>query len=222
MAIASINTWLNGSLDYSEGVILFEVYGSNASLLKLFKNGKNSFTRRKLAEALREINHQETKPIESDPPKDEGTRVVEQNKGVEATAVGYQPTTKPKYTQDDFPDKFHPLFAQKRKLYTEAGFLFNRLGQHNQATRAAHLARIKEIMRDQIPRIWEQLDFYHLTGQELETPSNDLQDIVELTRQRNNARSNVSKYKGVVGKERQLKKWQSALEELDFKLGRLK
>lgn len=48
MEISTIKDWLQQPSDYNAGVLLFEKYGSNKTLLALFKSGATFFTKKKL------------------------------------------------------------------------------------------------------------------------------------------------------------------------------
>ncbi|MGN8055648.1 hypothetical protein ACTJKN_05195 [Pedobacter sp. 22163] len=47
-----IATWLENGSNYSEGVSLYEKYGSDDFLIRILKKGENAFNKQKLAEAL--------------------------------------------------------------------------------------------------------------------------------------------------------------------------
>lgn len=50
-----IATWLENGSNYSEGVSLYEKFGSDDFLIRILKKGENAFNKQKLAEALGEI-----------------------------------------------------------------------------------------------------------------------------------------------------------------------
>lgn len=57
--INEINTWLNSSCNYYDGVELYKKYGTNKTLQSLFSNGPSHFTTKKLKEELFKINASE-------------------------------------------------------------------------------------------------------------------------------------------------------------------
>lgn len=63
MEISTIQDWLQQGADYNAGVLLFEKFGSNETLLQLFRSGSTYFTRKKLHLELTTIYKQAIVPV---------------------------------------------------------------------------------------------------------------------------------------------------------------
>lgn len=211
MAIALIEDWFNTGCDFQIGVDIYLKYGSNKTLKNLFQKSENSFTRKKLREELEAIL-EHLKPQEI---------VIETLKRNEVSADEFSINTEHKnlrYDVKDFPKDLKELDKERKRYFAKAVFLKNTLINKSLIDRRKALAEIKHIMRDVIPGIYKQLDFYYESGERLSNGIKEKESIADLVRQRNNARTKVSRYKGENGKEHLLQKWQTKLNQLDYKI----
>lgn len=230
MAIALVNTWKEKGCNYEEGVAIYLRLGKSETLKNLFRHGKTIYTERKLREVLQDL------PGAKTPKQDDAKRAAAesqadlhrsrasantQSDSSSQSSSAFKTFTHSKnlkYSTTLFPEDLRKLDIQKGQLYAEASFLHKRLDTITDPEQGIKtLGRIKAIMKDIIPGIWEQLDFYHLTGERLVMEDTaDKKSLPELIRARNNARTSVSKYKGNPNKETQYKKWQAKLERLEY------
>lgn len=220
MAIALISSWFKNGCEYSSGVALYLRFGKSETLKKLFRGPQTIFTERKLREALDELNDQTPKKLKPEPNPKPSTPKKER----EAPFRNFSKHKQLKYDTSNFPEDLRKLDIQKGELYAKAAFLKSRLSLiKNPEEGMKALAEIKWIMRDKVPSIWEQLDFFHLTGERL-YPTGEKQEeetnLPELIKKRNNARTKVSRYKKLEGKEQLLQKWTAKLERLEHQIER--
>lgn len=211
MAIALIEDWLNTGCDYTIGVDIFLQQGSNQTLKKLFQKGENSFTRKKLREELENI-------LEALKPNEIVLETLKQNEVSADEFTIHTQHKNLKYSVNDFPKDLQDLDKKRKKYFAKAVYLKNTLITQSKLDRRKSLAEIKYIMRDVIPDIYKQLDYFYESGEKLNVVSEEKENIADLVRQRNNARTRVSKYKGEKGKETLLKKWETKLNQLDYKI----
>lgn len=216
MAIALIQDWFSLGCPYQKGVDIYLQVGTNQTLASLFKKGENAFTKQKLKDELKKFL--EEKKVAAAPPPKEGKQQVKEL--IPDLPESNPPTKQLRYDTSSFPKDLRELDTLKGKLYARAAFLKSKLATWPQADRADALMEIKQIMRDEVPNIWRQLDYYHETGERLtqEKEENPETTLHELTRLRNNARTKVSRYKAMKGKEHLLAKWEAKKQRLEYQI----
>lgn len=206
MAIASIKEWFQHK-DYTIGLELYLIHGKSEVLKKLLSKGATEFNRKKLESELSDL-------------------IANNNEDEVVSSI----TTLPK--NGSFPEPIDNIIEARKKLYARANYLHAQLSLVDPDTRKEFAFELLDIW-DEIDTGWKIQDVFTNKG----IIPNDKQEIktadapIELMRQLNNCRSNITKAKAKLkkaiesGKESQVKLKQTLLnhhlatkEEIETKL----
>lgn len=206
MRYRDLHTWLQSeNKPFPKGVELYKKYSKNPYLLSLFA-AETFVSRKHLLNALQKIADA-TNPVGS-----------ENNSHQTAKSQNHIPLTAAQVKRfavkteiDSLPKPLKTIAAEKNNLFAEAAELRRRLPTVNIAKRKTYIQRILEIFK-RIDSIWFALDFYANTGEVL-TKEDRTKNKATVLRELQNARSNVSRYKGT-DKIKLYKKWENQRQKL--------
>lgn len=211
MAI-TIHSWLKSSRNYEQGVDLYEKYGNSQVLLDMFRKGENSFTGKKLVEALRDISTPES-----------GVSSITQSTAPARTASPSQSPSSPERSRradsEEEAKKPTPIDDIKKRrtiLYRERDYMKAALPKATKDIKREYCLKIMENTYE-IDKLWKVIDHFDNTGEILDLKKEEeLQsmDIYQLEKKILNARANVSKAKKR-GNDELLAKWTAVLKEAE-------
>lgn len=206
-AIKEIRRWLSGKRNYEAGRLLYEKYGRNHNLKRIFTRGPNNFNTPKLLQELQMIlNRAISREAEAADKKVIAIGQKLSNKKNEQAPgslpkssdfIKTGPGPKKPIRIDQLPPRLRELAVKKGDLYREVAYLHSQLLHLDEVKRKEACRRIIE-NGDKIRAIWEELDYYHdhgkekpieAAGKKIELPENP----VTLHQQLLNLRSRLSK-----------------------------
>lgn len=175
MAIASIEEWIQGTKDYTEGIALFVKYSSNTFLKRNLAKGPTVFNVPKLSLELQLLSDNCQAPV--DAPGNKKRFKVE---------------TKQQY--DSLPDQVKAVKEEERAAFKEMSYLHSRLTQMEQEERKAADFRILAL--DRICRkLWAKLDYFEEHNKLPEDPVKEVKvtTAADALKRRNNLRTYISR-----------------------------
>jgi|SRR6185312_8907080 len=201
-----VKNWLAGKRNYTVGCILYNRYGTDEELKKLFEKGKTDYTEKKLVECLKAIAEPSAK---------------------------LQRPERTTMNHEVFPPSsnkvIHSLRGQWMPLFTEMNYKRHELDKFLfQKTDAAMRRRAKLAMEilsleKQCMRIWQQRDHYiefgHLPSQQKTEPVVDPMKIVERYK---NVQGYIRRYKMYLRKDPNDAKNQALLKQYEDEFELLK
>jgi len=160
MGYADIVHWLNGKGGYAAGVALFRAHGNNTTLLNLFCQTENSFTREELRLALQEI-------VDSASGKEIPLIPVSKAHPVFSASEDFEAFSESVWYKIDvskLPPELKKLWNKKGAITEEQKSLFYRLELFpTDADRLKANLRILDI-EDERQAMWQIFNKWHETG----------------------------------------------------------
>jgi chromatin segregation and condensation protein Rec8/ScpA/Scc1 (kleisin family) len=201
-----IKAWLHGPKFFPQGVALYEQYGSNSVLKRMFALGESVYNRRKLQEAMESLLGQ--------PTRDENT---------DKTAT-VTPEIPEKPLLESKQRLLENLDAQWKPLYKKASYLHSQLEHVTRPERLAYSLTILSLFK-QIQSYWNQKKYVEqheaLPPTQTVSPGQtirDLSDDVEAYREVCRLRSRISKHKNKPAKAAEVAHWTTLKEQLERRL----
>lgn len=146
----SVKAWVNSKhKDYWTGVQLYERYGTNRTLIRLFKRKESAYTRQKLAEELRKL---------AEKPKKQNYKVTQR----------YSDTAKSPVNHQELPDVLKKLDIEKGKLFKEAAQLHEQISEQMEDMPKANRLKAKDTIErnfKRIEQIWADIDYWQQHGE---------------------------------------------------------
>lgn len=170
----TIAEWINNAQrSYAHGLLLYAKHGNNAAKRKLFESGENSFTRKQLYDALKEIESKKTNET-TKPGRVININIdVSAKKDARVLSVSCKETNTPEY----YTELKNVSFKEMAALHSQLEL------KQTQAERLAKCQRI-DYLDSVVDACWEKLDYYKEHGRmplEPELASvKSLRDIVAL------------------------------------------
>ena len=178
VSVNSISEWLNSGRNYYEGLALYEVYGQDALLLRVFRQGHSTYRAGRLLEAMRELKNFAQRETPAAPAKKE----------VLVTEIE-MPESAVEETKDTYRAEWLPL-------YIEMNSLRHMLLQAPDDKERGVMAHKVLALERQCERIWSRRDYMIKNGTELkeEAPASDVVTDKNLVfKSIVNTRSNIAK-----------------------------
>lgn len=202
MAIAEIHNWLNGSRDFEAGRSIYFRIGTNALVKDQLRMKETSYLRRKLLDALVEMNEDARTRLRL-------TVTANQSRTMEPERMkvvnDVRKMDRPKIVFDELPTLLKNRWLHKAKCWAKMNSLIYEL-RIGEVERNVKLIKSIKKLDAEIDGIWKELDYYHHTCEFLKNEDENDKPKHELQRDLLNARTYVSKYKDVKGKESLYKK----------------
>jgi hypothetical protein len=155
--ISEIITWVqNPNRDYYLGVMLYDEYGKSDILKNLFKNGKDSYTTKKLFEEVKKLS-----PVN-----------VPIKKTAERPSFAvYSTKKKPSVSRELLPERLKALDIKKSELVNEARYykvLMTNLPRSTEYNKERRLFAVDiEWCFDCVDAIWKEINYFLANGYEL-------------------------------------------------------
>lgn len=141
-----ISNWLTGSRSFSYGVILYNRFGNDDELKKLFEKGKTDFAEKKLLQVLQSLVNEKTNDAMSYTPQ--GSGVMPEARDPVLIALRNQ---------------WMPHFTQMNYLRHEIDKYLDRNSESSMAKRG-ELARDILLLEKKCMAVWAKRDYYERTG----------------------------------------------------------
>jgi len=212
--IADIETFFKKPFVYSTAVELYLQYSSDKSLIALLKSGENSFTTQKVIQALRKIS-------------DDATTPDYQAKEKRATIEDFQVKTHQKHIKIEYaslPSSLKQKMDEKSALYRHSNTLFSQLEFLNDDQ--SRLDSALEILNnfDLIDKIFSEVEDYQERGIYIQPNSGerslDSLNGLELAKLLDNLKKNLSKVRGVEGKQQKFIEINERIKEVEDALSK--
>jgi hypothetical protein len=223
MGYVKIDSWLANGMDWNEGVMLYNQYGTSPTLKTFFGLGKNPVSLRKLTEALREVNttKAEAKAAEKVlPRKNDAAPSVAPPPLTLNDFIRIHPLKNGPIDLSDLPDKLMLYRTKQIAMIQQASMLQARLViMTSDEERKAAMEVIHE-NHLQVIEIWRCLDEW-ATNKRLTLPSfvepnlGELTTEQELQRERKNLIAHISKLKDKPHQAEYLKSRQERLDAVE-------
>jgi len=172
MAIAEITKYLQGSEEYTDGVKLYEKFGTDNFLKRLFAKGFGKYNRDRLRSELEKLNQ-----VLQDPPAPAARFTIENSSAY-----------------DTLPLEIKELNSKKDSAFKEMRDLHSRLLLMSPRDRSIATFRILDLEK-QVKHMWQKLD--HYAEHKKIAPEDPLpvipSSLADLIRRRTNLRCYVSK-----------------------------
>lgn len=222
-----IQKWLEQK-NYWEGVLIFNEYSNNRHLKRKFKQGPGNYNTPKLQQELEHIasrelvkNNPKIMSINSSvfvPPK--------KKQGKRATTPFPESKKKAPIEFNKLPFRLQTRVLEKSDLFRKMDYLHKRLDL--MPTQEERLRAILDIVAldKGIKKIWKEIDYYNETGKFLDeeekskqsAPRTLVENEIELFKERQRLRVQVSKQKDNPVRQEEVKKWNARIAEIDLKL----
>lgn len=214
--MTEIEIWLHGNRDYNKGVQLYQKYGRNFNLMRVFLRGEDEYNREKLLYELDIIKHQADQlPISIG----KQVNIVEAASNAAAKMPEYDRT---KLIVEEKPDKYNELHKRWRAAFKLASHLHQTklVMDIHKNERAAATAKIMELFENEISPCWDMIDYFDKNGHFPENlkEKKEYSTPAEMLKRRNNLRTYITKFKDDVKKMAQVEAWTMELKELNIKL----
>jgi hypothetical protein len=181
----SIKQWLCSGREYQLGVALYNTYGDNEAMKKMFEQGYSEYRQERLVQALAAIKEPNTISIP----------IIEQPK---AAIVSFGKFLMPELKVEENKD---PYRAQWIPLFNEMKNLGARLSDApNDLVRGAMAHKILTLER-QCMALWEKRDYFLTNGRHIpeeETKADVVTDTNKLQKRLNNLRCYITKAKNIL------------------------
>ncbi len=197
----SIIQWLNSNRDYTTGVDLFEKYGNNPTLLKLFRDNKNSFWEESLLSELQLIQKSDTKAIKTH------SGPISPSQPRKTTERGKLPENAPKIIKD--------LVKEQSDLYAAAKSAHGQLKTSRSVRFRQELATHLVKYQERVKEIWQLRDYWEETGQ----LTSELQPrpAADLFKRISNVKNYIIKHRKANNQDK-VKHYELELSKLDLEL----
>ena len=213
----NIITWFHNNRPFEEGVALYQQYGSNVNLKRIFARGFTDFAAGLLLNEFTELHKSLEKSL---PKKPLVLQVANQKVVLVDEKVKTEPAAEEnvnvvtidleglQYNKLDYvrlPEHLKALVVLRTKLYVKSSSLHKKLGScYSDESRGQLAETIVENMRENA-EIWQELDYWKKTNTILgnhksfkaEVIKTELSDLPlhELQKRLMNRRTNISTYK---------------------------
>lgn len=179
--VDSIKEWLNGSRNFNTGIILYEVYGTDDTLKRMFAQGHSILRQKKLEEAMQGLLT---------------TRAQEQVVRIDKTDTYVTvkrdrlPENSTNTADDPYRDKWLPLFKEMNLLRHQLRLM------PTTEERGAAAHRILDL-EDECRKWWDRRDYEQRTGQKMpdtEPKANTVTDKNQQEYRLRTVRTYITKY----------------------------
>jgi hypothetical protein len=205
MAISEIQQWVNDDdREYEAGRLLFERFGNNKYLKKLFAGGKDDYNSIRLLSELKEILRLTPHVMEHEAPKKEippSTPTPSAADNPLSSDDDYRVFAEKKVQDIDvkkLPEDLQILVGEKGSLIRQASSLHAKL--ELLPTDLDRMKAADKILNgySRIDEIWRELDYFQTYGIRRPKDGIDLNALstVKLIKRRNTTRTYLSKLKG--------------------------
>jgi hypothetical protein len=211
--MTQIEHWLNSDRNYDSGTLLYNLYGNNHNLKRVFMRGPDEYNIEKLASELGEIKHlgnQVVPVIVTAPLPDQPATPVIPTYDRQVLLVSEKPA---KY------DELHKLW---KDAYKNASYLQqHKLGKdQSKEVRAEAAKEIMDLFGKVITPAWDQLAHFDEYG----TFPEEIVEVkvyeteVDILKRRNNLRTYITKFKDDPKKASSIEGWKKEMDDLNIKL----
>lgn len=225
----TIQEWLIGNCTWEQGVALYEKWGNNINLKRLFKNSlPTDYLREKLKHELQAL---EIKPVAeiatvvSPPPVTNEEQVTEILNTTPSDFRKLEPKKLAQIDYEQLPPELKLKYTRKGELYKQSVFLKVQMGFMTTDEKRYECAEKIVMNRQEIDGIWAELDYWAEHNQLMPNFKkavvkhvDEIKDRAELINRRNNLRSSISKNKNKPQKHEKVKHWRAELEIVEKKL----
>lgn len=200
MAIAQIQSWLNNNSDYNEGQKLYNVYGQNLALKKLFQRGKNVYSVKKLRKELIFIDSSTTKIVyEEIKPKKIKAKLA-------------------RLKINQYPKELHAAFEKQNELYSFLNYYHPQLHKIKRPKRDKICLGIVNAA-EEIDSIYRLLDYWKENRIVLDNKYQEKENVVitdklELSKQIQRYRVQISKQKNNPKRQVDVVFWKKEIHKL--------
>jgi hypothetical protein len=211
--MTEIEAWIQGARNYDEGLILYNQYGKNHNLKRVFMRGPDEYNIEKLLSELEQLREM-GRPVITAPAPETKMDIPQ------VATANYEDRSH--LIVQDKPAKHKELHDQWRKAYKEASHIHQTqlVMEMHKNERGEAAGRIIHLFENIIAPCWDQLDHFEKYGSwpESQVETKTYETPAEILTRRNTLRTYIARSKGDPKKITKIEAWQNELDVLNEKL----